>query len=57
MFREEGIFNEETARRFRTCILAPGGTVHPMELYLRFRGREPRINALLERDGVSPKQD
>ena len=57
MFREEGIFNEETARRFRTCILAPGGTVHPMELYLRFRGREPRIDALLQRDGLTSNRE
>ena len=57
MFREEGIFNEETARRFRTCILAPGGTVHPMGLYLRFRGREPRIDALLQRDGLTSNRE
>lgn len=51
-FKEDGIFNEETARSFAHNILSRGGTELPMELYKRFRGREPRIDALLERDGI-----
>ncbi|HEY9542818.1 M3 family metallopeptidase [Prevotella sp.] len=51
-FKEEGIFNRETARRFRDNILSKGGTEHPMTLYKRFRGKEPSIDALLERNGI-----
>lgn len=54
-FKEDGIFNEETARSFAHNILSRGGTELPMELYKRFRGREPRIDALLERDGIRKK--
>jgi peptidyl-dipeptidase Dcp len=51
-FKEEGIFNREVARRFREHILSKGGTEDPMELYVRFRGREPKVEALLERAGL-----
>ena len=51
-FKEDGIFNQETAKSFRENVLSKGGTEQPMELYKRFRGHEPEINALLERDGV-----
>ena len=51
-FREEGIFNPATARRFRTELLAKGGTQRPMDLYLAFRGKKPTIDALLKRDGI-----
>ena len=51
-FKEDGIFNQETAKSFRENILSKGGTENPMELYKRFRGHEPQIDALLERDGV-----
>ena len=52
VFKKEGIFNRETAQRFRDCILSKGGTEHPMTLYKRFRGQEPTIDALLERNGI-----
>lgn len=52
VFKETGIFNEETASRFRTAVLEKGGTAHPMELYKNFRGKEPSIDALLERSGL-----
>ena len=52
VFKREGIFNRETAQRFRDCILSKGGTEHPMTLYKRFRGGEPTIDALLERNGI-----
>lgn len=52
VFKKEGIFNRETAQRFRDCILSKGGTEHPMTLYKRFRGGEPTIDALLERNGI-----
>lgn len=56
VFQKEGIFNPETARRFRDCILSRGGTEHPMTLYKRFRGGEPTIDALLRRNGITPSQ-
>ena len=52
VFQKEGIFNQETASRFRDCILSKGGTEHPMALYKRFRGGEPTIDALLKRNGI-----
>lgn len=55
MFKEEGVFNSTTAQRFRDEILSKGGTEHPMTLYKRFRGKEPTIEALLERSGITPK--
>lgn len=52
VFKKEGIFNQKTAQRFRDNILSRGGTEHPMTLYKRFRGGEPTIDALKERDGL-----
>ncbi len=51
-FKENGIFNTEIAEKFRESILSKGGTRHPMELYVGFRGKEPTIEALLERSGL-----
>ena len=56
VFKKEGIFNQTTAQRFRDNILSRGGTEHPMTLYKRFRGQEPTIDALKERDGLSKGQ-
>ncbi|MCR4852241.1 MAG: M3 family metallopeptidase [Prevotella sp.] len=52
VFKRKGIFNQQTAQSFRDNILSKGGTEHPMELYKRFRGQEPTINALLKRNGI-----
>ena len=52
VFKKNGIFNEKTAQSFRDNILSKGGTEHPMTLYRRFRGQEPTIDALLERNGI-----
>ncbi len=52
IFKKEGIFNQETAQRFRDEVLSKGGTEHPMTLYKRFRGGEPTIDALLKRNGI-----
>ncbi len=52
VFKKHGIFDRETAQRFRDCILSRGGTEHPMTLYKRFRGGEPTIDALLRRNGI-----
>jgi peptidyl-dipeptidase Dcp len=54
-FKETGIFNKETARSFRENILSKGGTEKPMVLYKRFRGREPRPEAMLKRKGLEVK--
>jgi len=54
-FKEKGIFNTEIATKFRKHILAKGGTENPMDLYKRFRGSEPKIEALLERAGLLDK--
>ena len=56
VFKKEGIFNQATAQRFRDNILSRGGTEHPMTLYKRFRGQEPTIDALNERDGLTKGQ-
>ena len=52
VFKKEGIFNHTTAQRFRDCILSKGGTENPMDLYKRFKGSEPTIDALLKRNGI-----
>ncbi len=51
-FKENGIFDRATATSFRKNILEKGGTQHPMELYVKFRGKEPSVDALLERSGL-----
>ena len=51
-FQEEGIFNKQTAKRFRDEVLSRGGTEAPMTLYKRFRGKEPSIEALLKRNEI-----
>jgi len=54
-FKEHGIFNVEIAQKFKEHVLSKGGTENPMELYKRFRGQEPQLEALLERAGLLPK--
>ncbi|MDO6602907.1 M3 family metallopeptidase [Arenibacter palladensis] len=51
-FKEKGIFNQEVATKFKDNVLSKGGTEKPMELYKRFRGSEPKIEALLKRAGL-----
>jgi len=51
-FQEEGIFNKEVATKFKENVLSKGGTELPMELYKRFRGQEPKPDALLKRAGL-----
>jgi len=52
LFKENGIFNKETADAYVENILSKGGSDKPMTLFVKFRGREPQINALLERSGL-----
>ena len=52
-FEEEGEFNEDTGRAFRSEILAKGGSREPMELFKAFRGREPSVEPLLRHCGIN----
>jgi len=51
-FEETGIFNAETGKEFLHCILETGGSEKAMDLFKRFRGREPKIDALLKHSGL-----
>ena len=51
-FKEEGIFNKTVADKFKTFVLSQGGTENPMTLYKKFRGQEPKPEALLRRAGL-----
>jgi len=51
-FQEKGIFNQEVATKFKENVLSKGGTELPMELYKKFRGQEPKVEALLKRAGL-----
>ncbi len=53
LFKQNGIFDKSTAKSFRTNVLEKGGTEHPMILYKRFRGKNPQIEYLLRRNGIS----
>lgn len=52
-FEEDGIFNHETGLLFRNTILENGGAKDPMELFVAFRGRQPKIDALLRHSGIA----
>ena len=51
-FKVNGIFDFKTAQSFKNCILTQGGTQKPMDLYKKFRGSEPTVDALLRRAGL-----
>jgi len=51
-FKENGLFDQKTAKSFRENILERGGSADPMELYIQFRGREPEIEPLLKSRGL-----
>ncbi|MGB7396073.1 MAG: M3 family metallopeptidase [Pricia sp.] len=51
-FKANGIFDPKIARKFKENVLSQGGTEDPMVLYKRFRGAEPKVEALLERAGL-----
>ena len=53
LFEENGIFDSETGDAFLECVLEQGGTKEPMELFKKFRGREPEIDALLRHSGIA----
>lgn len=53
LFKEKGIFDPETAKSFKTNVLEMGGSAKPMDLYVRFRGQEPKVDALLRNRGLA----
>jgi oligopeptidase A len=52
-FEEKGIFDKETGKEFLKCILETGGSEKAIDLFTRFRGRKPEIEALLNQSGLS----
>jgi peptidyl-dipeptidase Dcp len=54
-FKEKGIFNRDVAKKFRDNVLSKGGSQHPMDLYVAFRGQKPNPDALLRRAGLLHK--
>ena len=52
-FEENGLFDPATGEQFLRLILEQGGSRHPMELFVEFRGREPSIDALLRHSGIA----
>ena len=56
-FKETSLFDQKTAQLFRKWVLAAGASDEEMTLYKKFRGREPRIEPLLERRGLAPGSD
>ncbi|GAA3543594.1 oligopeptidase A [Zobellella aerophila] len=52
-FEEEGVFSAKAGRDFLHAILEQGGSRAPMELFKQFRGREPKIDALLRHCGIA----
>lgn len=57
LFKEKGIFNTDVAEAYRSNILAKGGTLHPMELYVNFRGDKPDVTSLLDKMGIKRQQE
>ncbi|HUF21532.1 MAG TPA: M3 family metallopeptidase, partial [Burkholderiales bacterium] len=53
LFEEKGALNPEIGERFREEILARGGSRPALESFVAFRGREPRIEALLRHSGMA----
>jgi oligopeptidase A len=53
LFEEKGIFDQETGHSFLTNVLEKGGSENAMDLFVRFRGRKPAIDALLRHNGIA----
>ncbi len=50
---KHGLFDKATAESFRQNILSKGGSEDPMELYIKFKGRKPMVDALLKKRGLN----
>lgn len=57
LFSEKGIFDPATAKSFKENILEMGGSEDPMTLFKRFRGHEPKVDALLRNHGLTPRTE
>ncbi len=57
LFKEKGVFDPETAAKFKKYVLEKGGSEDPMELYIKFRGHEPSVDALLRNRGLADETD
>lgn len=57
LFSEKGIFDPATAKSFKENILEKGGSEDPMELFVKFRGHEPKVDALLRNRGLAPRTE
>lgn len=55
LFKEKGVFDAETAQKFRENVLERGGSEDPMVLYINFRGQAPTVDALLRNRGLEPE--
>ena len=55
LFKEKGIFDPATAKKFKETVLESGGSVDPMDLYVSFRGHRPSVDALLRNRGLVPE--
>ena len=53
LFQEKGIFDAETARKFKETFLESGGAIEPLDLFIEFRGRKPEVDALLKQSGIT----
>lgn len=53
LFEEEGVFDQSAGKRFLENILEKGGSKEPMDMFVAFRGREPKIEALLRHSGIT----
>jgi len=52
-FEEAGVFDAQTAARFRESILSRGGSVDAMDAFVHFRGRQPDVRPLLKQTGIA----
>lgn len=57
LFKEKGVFDPATAKSFKENILEMGGSEDPMELFVRFRGHKPTVDALLRNRGLAPASE
>lgn len=57
LFREKGVFDPATAKLFRENVLEMGGSEDPMVLYVKFRGHEPSVKALLRNRGLDDEAE
>lgn len=57
LFKEKGVFDPATARSFKENVLEVGGSIDPMDTYVKFRGHKPSVDALLRNRGLAPAKN